>query len=486
MIRPPSLRCRFGAAGLGVIAIAIAVLAGTVPALAQTTLPAVGPERAFAPPPRVERTLSNGLRVIAVRYGSVPKVTATLSIQSGLAVDPANRAGLAQFVADLAQEGTTARTSEQIKRDAFGMGADLSATAGQDASTFQIRGLSETLPRMLALVGDVIQNPTFPQAEIDLLKANTAQQLQAQAASPQAVNNRLFRQALFGEHPYARIGVTPETLPAIDRDAIVEYHRTYYRPNNAFLVVVGDVVPDAVFAAAEKAFGSWQRRAVPESKAAQIPALKGRTLVFVQRPNSVQSVISVGNFSTARDDARWYTLQLTNQIFGAAFDSRLVRNIREEKGYTYSPQSQFQAMEQGGLYRAVAAVRNDVTGATLKEIYYEIDKLRAGGPEAEELSDAKQYSRGLFSIQNSTQTGFAQTLNTVNTFGLPKDYPETFQKQISQPSAEAIKTGAEMLLGSENSVIVIVGDYTKVKDQLGAFTNITFVDINGKPIPEPK
>ncbi len=143
-------------------------------------------------------------------------------------------------------------------------------------------------------------------------------------------------------------------------------------------------------------------------------------------------------------------------------------------------------MAEGGFYRAAADIRNDVTGATLKEIYGEIDKLRAGGPETEELSDAKQYSRGLFLIQNATQAGFAGTINTVNTFALPKDYPETFQRQISQPSAEAIKTGAEMLLGSEDSVVVKVGDYAKVKDQLGAFTNITFVALSGKPIPEPK
>jgi zinc protease len=362
----------------------------------------------------------------------------------------------------------------------------LTGTAAQDASTFQIRGLVESLPQMLALVADVVRNPTFPQAEIDLLKSNTAQQLQAQLASPGQVNNKLFRQTLFGSHPYARIGPTPETLPAIDRNAIVDYHKTYYRPNNAFLVVSGDVAPEAVFAAAERAFGGWQRGVVAEPKAPELPALNGRTLVFVQRPNSVQSTISVGNFSTRRADERWFTLQLANQIFGGAFDSRLIRNIREEKGYTYSPQSQFQSMEQGGLYRAVADVRNEVTGATLKEIYAEIDKLRAGGPEAEELSDAKQYARGLFVLQNATQTGLAATINVVNTFGLPKDYPETFQRQISQSSAEAIKTGAQMLLGSADSVVVIVGDYTKVKDQLGAFTNIKFVDLSGKPIPEPK
>ena len=115
-----------------------------------------------------------------------------------------------------------------------------------------------------------------------------------------------------------------------------------------------------------------------------------------------------------------------------------------------------------------------------------IDKLRAGGPEAEELSDAKQYSRGVFLLQNATQGGLAGTVNTVNTFNLPKDYPETFQRQISQPSAEAVKTGAKMLLGSQDSVVVVVGDYAKVKDQLAGFTSISFVDLAGKPIPEPK
>ena len=464
----------------------LAVAATTAAAQAQLQLPAVGAERPFKPAARAERTLPNGMRVITLRHATVPKVTAILGIQSGLAVDPADKAGLAQFVVDLAQEGTATRSSEQIKREVFGLGANLTGFAGQDVSTFQMRGLNDTLPQMLAIMADVVRNPSFPQAELDLMKARSAQQLQAQAASPQYVNNKLFRQTLFGNHPYSRIGVTPETLPAIDRQSIVNFQQAYYRPNNATLIVVGDVAADAVFAAAEKAFGSWERRALPEEKEVPLPALKGRTLVFVQRPNSVQSSISVGNFTPERDDPRWYTLQLANQIFGAAFDSRLVRNIREEKGYTYSPQSQFQSMAQGGLYRAVADVRNDVTGATLKEIYAEIDKLRAGGPEAEELNDAKQYARGLFVIQNASQTGLANTLSTMTTYNLPKDYPETFQRQISQPSAEAIKTGAQMLLGSEDSVVTVVGDWTKVKDQLTGFANVRFFDLNGKQIPEPK
>ena len=448
--------------------------------------PAVGPERAFTPPPRVERTLSNGLRVVAVRYATVPKVSAILTIESGLAVDPAEKAGLAQFVVDAIREGTTSRDSRQIRQEIFAMGASLTAAAGQDTSSFTMRGLADTLPAMLAILADVVRNPTFPQAEIDLLKANTTQSLQAQLASPQIVANRVYRQTLFGSHPYARVGTTLDTVGNIDRASIVEYHKTHYLPNNAFLIVTGDVVPDAVLAAAEKAFGAWARGTVPPSPSVPTPALQGRKIVFVQRPNSVQSSISVGNFSLRRNDPRWPVLNVANQIYGGAFDSRLIRNIREEKGYTYSPQSVFQAMEQAGLYRAVADVRNDVTGATIKEIYSEIDKFRAEGPGAQELESAKTYARGLFVIQNATQAGFSNTLNTVYSFGLPKDYPETYQKQVASLSTEAVKTAASMLLGSEDSVIVIVGDYTKVKDQLGGFKNISFVDLRGNAITPPQ
>jgi zinc protease len=448
--------------------------------------PAVGPERPFAPPPRVEKTLGNGLRVVAVRFATVPKVSVVLTVESGLAVEPAEKAGLAQFVADAMREGTTSRDSRQIRQEIFAMGASLSAAAGQDTSSFTMRGLADTLPAMMTLLADLARNPTFPQAEIDLLKANNTQALQAQLASPQVVANRVYRQTLFGPHPYARVGATLDTVGNIDRASIGDYHKTYYRPNNAFLIVTGDVAPDAVFAAAEKAFGGWARGAVPPPPSAPTPPLQGRKIVFVQRPNSVQSSISIGNFTLRRNDPRWPVLNVANQIYGGAFDSRLVRNIREEKGYTYSPGSIFQAMGQAGLYRAVADVRNEVTGATIKEIYAEIDKFRAEGPAAQELESAKTYARGLFVIQNATQSGFANTLNTMYSFGLPKDYPETFQKTVSALSPEAVKTAASMLLGSQDSVIVIVGDYRKVKDQLGGFKDISFVDISGKPIEEPK
>src|SRR5581483_12009950 len=192
------------------------------------------------------------------------------------------------------------------------------------------------------LVADVAMNPAFPEQEVAILKQQHLQSLEQQQASPQFVANREFRAHLFGEHPYARVSETVESINAVNRERLGTFHHDYYRPNNAFLLVVGAVDPDQVFAAATKAFGSWGRFDAPPAKTATPPVLDGRHVYFVQRPNSVQSSISVGNFTVKRSDPHWYEMALANTIFGGAFNSRIVRNIREEKGYTYSPSSLFQ------------------------------------------------------------------------------------------------------------------------------------------------
>jgi predicted Zn-dependent peptidase len=207
---------------------------------------------------------------------------------------------------------------------------------------------------------------------------------------------------------------------------------------------------------------------------------------FIQRPNSVQSSIALGNFAAKRSDPRWYELTLANSIYGGAFNSRIVRNIREEKGYTYSPSSTLQGFADAGFYRFDADVRNEVTGATLTEVFKEIDKMRAEGSDGPELQGAKAYVRGVFPIQTATQGGLANVLNTVYVFGLAKDYPETFRAKIAAVTPDQIKSGAATLLGSQNSVIAIVGDWAKVKDQLKEYRDITFLDTDGKTIPAPQ
>ena len=469
--------------GFSRTAIALALMA--TGATAQDR-PAVGPERPFQLAPRVEKTLANGLRVIVTRQTAIPKVSITLTVLSGYSSDPADLTGLASLTADLIQEGTKTKSSRQIRRDVFGMGGSLSATASQDYTSIAVRGLSEFATRLIELTADVAMNPTIPEDEIAILKQQHLQTVSQQKGSPQFLANRTFRAALFGPHPYARTSETEASLKAMDRATLAAFHADHYRPNNAFLLIVGAIDPEATIAAAEKAFGGWTRGDVASPPYAAPPGLSGRRVYFVQRPNSIQSSIALGNIAVKRSDPRWYELTLANTIYGGAFNSRIVRNIREEKGYTYSPQSALTGFANAGFYRFSADVRNQVTGATLTEVFKEIDKLRAEGSDGAELQGAKAYLRGIFPIQTATQTGLSATLNNVYIFGLPKDYPETFRAKIAAVEPAQLKIASATLFGSENSLIAIVGDWAKVKDQLAGYTNITFLDTDGKTIPQPQ
>ncbi len=475
------IRMKCAATVLGLLG---AVVLCTSSAAAQDR-PAVGPERPFQLAPRVERTLPNGLRVIVTKQTVVPKVTVMLTVLSGYSSDPPELTGLAALTADAVQEGTKSRTSKEIRREVFGMGGSLTAAVSQDYSSLTVRGLSEFAPRLIELVADVAMNPTLPADEIAILKQQRLQNVEQSKSSPQFLSNRTFRAALFGQHPYARTSETEAGVHAIDRAKIEAFHRDHYRPNNAFVLIVGAVEPDAAIAAVEKVFGGWARGDVPKPAFTAPPTLTGRKLYFVQRPNSIQSSISVGNLAIKRSDPRWYELSLANTVFGGAFNSRIVRNIREEKGYTYSPGSVLTGFADAGFYRFSADVRNEVTGATLTEVFKEIDKMRQEGSDGAELQGAKAYMRGVFPIQTATQNGLANVLNTVYIFGLPKDYPETYRAKIAAVTPEQVKSAAATLLGSDNSVIAIAGDYAKVKDQLTMFKDITFIDMDGKPTKPP-
>jgi zinc protease len=472
-----------GCVGAGCVGAVCLVLSGGV-AVAQ--VPPVSAEKPFQLAPRIEKTLPNGLRVIVTRQTVVPKLTVTLTMLSGYSSDPADLTGLASMTADLVQEGTKNRTSKEIRRDVFGMGGSLNATVSQDYSSLTVRGLSEYASRLIDLLAEVAMTPTLPADELAIMKQQHLQLVEQNKSSPQFLSNQTFRKALFGNHPYARTSESEASVKAIDRAKVEAFHRAHYRPNNAFVLVVGALEPEAAVAAVEKAFGGWTRGDVPKPTFPAPPEVSGRKIYFVQRPNSIQSSISVGNIAVKRSDPRWYELTLANTIFGGAFNSRIVRNIREEKGYTYSPGSALTGFADAGFYRFSADVRNEVTGATLTEVFKEIDRMRAEGVEGAELQGGKAYVRGIFPIQTATQNGLANVLNSVYVFGLPKDYPETFRAKVAAVEPAQVKSGAGTLLGSQDSVIAIVGDYAKVKDQLAAYKDITFLDTDGKPIAPPQ
>jgi Predicted Zn-dependent peptidases len=246
------------------------------------------------------------------------------------------------------------------------------------------------------------------------------------------------------------------------------------------LILVGDIQPAQAFDLAQKSFGSWKSTSVEEQKVAPPASREKRQIYFVNRPGSVQSTISIGIVTFARKSPDYFPMRTADNIFGGSFHSRLTQNIREKRGYTYSPGSSNFTMAQSGLFTIDAAVRNEVTGPTLLETFYELDRMRVLPVTDEELKDAKTYQNGTFSIELAGQSGLASRIDTIYTYDLPRDFIQSFREKVNTVTASDIQKAAAKYFDTYRCAIVIVGDYQKVKDQIAPFGDITVYDEKGK------
>jgi predicted Zn-dependent peptidase len=265
-------------------------------------------------------------------------------------------------------------------------------------------------------------------------------------------------------------------------EQLKEFYQHYYRPGNALLVMVGDFSPQAMLAQIESAFGSWASGPVEEAPDPALPELPGRRVYLVHLPGSVQTQISVGNRAITRKHPDWLRLTLANSIYGGAFNSRLVMNIREEKGYTYSPHSGAHPLRQHGYFSIGAAVRNDVVAATLTEIFYEIDRMRSTPVGEEELDDARSYLTGVFSLGLATQDGLAGQLATSTLEKLPDDYLETYRERVLKLTSADVLDAAQKYFDSAHAQIVIVGDRAEIESQAAQFGKPEVYDAQGNRI----
>jgi predicted Zn-dependent peptidase len=273
-----------------------------------------------------------------------------------------------------------------------------------------------------------------------------------------------------------------KSINALTRADLKAFVATYYVPNIAQLIVVGDFDPEKTFAEVEKAFGSWKSGATPAEDNPPVPTREKRQIYFVNRPGSIQSAIFIGNVSIPRKDKDYFSLRTADTILGGSFYSRLTRNIREDKGYTYSPFSFSNTQAKTGSYLVGAFVRNEVTGPTLLEMFYELDRMRVLPVSAEELKAAKEYNNGNFSIELASQSGLAGRINTVYTYDLSKDFISDFRPKIDALTPADIEKAAAKYFDTYHAAIVIVGDWDKVKDQVTPFGDVTIYDAEGNVI----
>src|SRR5277367_4667261 len=446
------------------------------------SVPALGPERPVAWPQRAVRTLPNGMQVVLAELRTFPKISAQLFFRSGNASVAHSTPGLAELTATVVRTGTASRSSRQIEEDLRRMGADLGSHAGADSSAISISGLAEFSAGLFDLLGDLARNASFPTEEFERERGRKIEGLRIERTTPGFLASERFRRVIFGEHPYAIVSPTEEQVAAIEHPQLEEFYNHNYSPANALLIVVGDFSADAMFAQIERVFGSWGAPAPGAMISLAPPHNSGRKVHLVHLPGSVQTQVLLGNMAITRRDPDWFRLVLANSIYGGAFHSRLVINIREQKGYTYSPRSSVNALRQHGYFSVHAAVRNEVTAATLTEMFYELDRIRSLPVTPEELDSARNYISGVFSLGVATQDGLLGQLSSVYLDRMPEDYLETYRARIRSLTADDVLAAARRHFDSANAQIVIVGDRAQIAEQAALFGPVTQYDAQGNRV----
>jgi zinc protease len=436
-----------------------------IPAQAQKEAPpAPGTPKDFRLPPRKTLTLPNGMKVTLVRYGLVPKTAVSLQVRTGAIDEAADEVQLSSLTADMLLEGTTTRSGADISRQAAEMGASLGANATDDAVTVGGEVLSENAERFVALVGDVLLNPRFAAADVERLRANRARDNAIAQSQPGQITRAKFRAMIFGEHPYGRVFPTDTMLAGYTPEKVRGFYTRNFGARRAHLYVSGIFDPAKVERAVRAAFGRWASGKQPTVNPPS--PVNHRQLELVDRPDAVQSSFRVGLPVADPTSPDWIRLNVTDAILGGAFGSRITSNIREDKGYTYSPFSFVGSWPKTGLWVEVADVTTNVTGPALKEIFYEVDRLRNEAPPDKELAGIKNNMVGLFTVQNSSRGGVINQLQFVDQYGLGDSYLSNYVKNVLAVTPEQVRQAATRYLDPSRMTITVVGDKKVVEPQL--------------------
>ncbi len=448
----------------------------------RSVAPKLPPPRPFNLPSIGAYKLDNGVDVKLVEDHRFPFVTVYLGFKSGSVLEPKDKLGLADLTADMLIEGTEKRTSKQIAEEVDFIGGALNAVSDYDITLVSGSALSKYTDRLLDLIADVTLNPSFPEDEATLKKTNLIQELVIKRSRPSFLLEERFNRAVFGNHPYAIVSPTEQTINSVTRKDLSDFHKKAYLPNDTVIVVVGDFDQAKMKERLSNDFGSkvWSKGELTKGNFPAPPTQHGRKIYLVDRPGSVQSSIKLGNVGIKRLDPDYFAVQVANQILGGSANSRLFLNIREKKGYTYGAYSHIAARRQEGPFAAGAEVRTDVTSPSIKEFLFELDRIRKDLVTDEEINDAKSYMVGSFQLGLETQSGLAQRILEASLYDLPSDYLQTYANKVMAVSREDAKRASAKLIDSDNLVITVVGDGSKVLKDLEQYGPVDVYDTSGK------
>lgn len=449
------------------IATMFAPLAHAADAPVAKGLPPYGKDKPIPVPKIAQKTLANGMTVWVVPRKGLPRVDFVLAVRgAGLAADAKAQPNFASMLAGVMAEGTSRRDSRAIAEAAQGMGGSIGTGAGYDGLTVSGNALTSYAAPMLQLLAEVTRMPSFPSKEVALAKANALQGLKLQEATPGYRVERALGKAVYGEHPYGNTFATAESITSVTEAALKAEHLRRIRPERSLLVITGPVTEAAAMKMATEAFGDWEvdGPAAPEVPAAALSAKPVR--LMLTRAGSVQSTVRLASAGMPAASADHIPLRLASTILGGGFSSRVNTNLRENKGYTYGASAGARIYRNGGAMVGGADVRNEVTGAAIKEYYNEYRRLGTELVSPAEMEMNKRYVAGGYLISNQQQRAVASTLASNWLIGLPPEFLGNFVPAIQKVTAEQVRDMGKKYYAPENQSIVIVGDPAAVSAQV--------------------
>ena len=455
------------------------------PAFDRSRPPELGPPPSVTLPPVIERRLPNGLRLLIVEQHELPVADLVLVVGTGGEANPPARSGLAALVADMLDEGTTTRSALQIADQSAYLGVELGASSGWDASLVRLHAPVAQLDSALALFADVALHPAFAPRELERLRRERLTELARLPDRPREIADRAYASLVFGgEHPYGRpLAGTERTMRAITRADVRRFHDTYYRPNNATLIAVGDLTADDLERRVGALFGGWTARETPATRYPAPPAAAATTVYLIDKPGAPQSSVRLGAVGVPRSTEDYFPLLVMNTILGGSFTSRLNQNLRETHGYTYGAGSRFDMRRTAGPFTARAEVTGTKTDSSLVEFLRELRAIRDTVP-AEELAKAKRFLQLQLPGQFETTGDIAGQLVPIVLYGLPLDYYDSVVQRIERVSQSDVQRVAERYVDPSRMTVVVVGDRGSIESGLRALHvgDVSIRDLTGSPV----
>jgi zinc protease len=444
-----------------------AVVFSTAAFAQKETPPPGGKPKPFVFPKADTYTLANGMRVTLVPYGSIPKVAMQAVVRAGSLNETRDQRWISDMVATMLKEGTASRTAEQIARETAEMGGSIFTAAATDKTTIGGEVLSEFDTRFITLLADVLLSPKFAAEDLEKVRANKLRELSISRAQAGTQAWEKFREVIFPAHPYGSIFPSEENLRSYTLTDVKSFYFNQYGGARTDLYIVGQFDGPKVRAAIEKAFGNWKKGPDPIRNVPKIDAR--RSLAVIDRPGAPQSTIYLGMPAISPSDPDFVKFTVMDSLLGSSFGSRITSNIRENKGYTYSPGSFVWNRYKTGYWVENADVTTESTGASIKEILFEIDRLAKEPPTEAEMQGIKNYLVGIYVLQNSSRNGVIAQLESGNYNELGKDYLDTYVQKLASVTAADVSAMAKKYLTLDKMTIVVVGDKSKITSQLAPY-----------------